>query len=422
MTDTTPDLPGPDLPAPDLAAPAHDDARARRNVAVLVAAQALLGSQMPLIFTVGGLAGLMIAPSPALATIPISLIVFGSMTTAPWLSALMQRYGRRVGFLAGALGGAAGAAVAGWGLWSDQFLVFLFGSYLTGIYMSAQGFYRFAAADTASPAFRPKAISYVMAGGLLSALIGPQLVKLTAEATVVPFVGAYAAVVAINLVGALLFVFLDLPKPAAPAPGAATGRSRAELLRDPRIAVAIICGMVSYALMNLLMTSTPLAVVGCGFTTGNAADIVSAHVIAMFAPSFFTGHLIARFGAIRIVAVGLFLLACAGGVALTGVELTQFFASLVLLGVGWNFGFIGATALLTQAHSPEERGRVQGLNDFLVFGCVTFASLSSGLMMSFGDDVQTGWTAVNLAMLPFLVLAGAALIWLALRPKDALAT
>jgi MFS family permease len=400
--------------------PAHDDSRAKRNVAVLVAAQAILGAQMPLIFTVGGLAGLMIAPSPALATIPISLIVFGSMTTAPWLSALMQRFGRRLGFVVGAMGGAAGAAVSAWGLWIDSCALFLIGSYLTGIYMSAQGFYRFAATDTASEAFRPKAISYVMAGGLLSALLGPQLVKLSVDATVIPFVGSYVFVVVINLAGAWLFAFLDVPKPVPPKPGDAKGRSRRELLRDPRIAVAVICGMVSYALMNLMMTSTPLAVVGCGFTTGNAADIVSAHVIAMYAPSFFTGHLIARFGAMRIVALGLALLAAAGVVALSGVELTQFFVSLILLGVGWNFGFIGATAMLTQAHAPEERGRVQGMNDFLVFGCVTFASLSSGLMMSFGDDVQTGWTAVNLAMLPFLMLAGAALIWLALRPKDAL--
>jgi hypothetical protein len=401
--------------------PAHDDARAKRNVAVLVAAQAVLGAQMPLIFTVGGLAGLMIAPSPALATIPISLIVFGSMTTAPWLSALMQRYGRRLGFVVGAMGGAAGAGVATWGLWVDSFALFLIGSYLTGIYMSAQGFYRFAATDTASAAFRPKAISYVMAGGLLSALIGPQLVKFTVDATVIPFVGSYAFVMVLNIVGAGLFAFLDVPKPAAPQPGASTGRSRAELLRDPKIAVAVICGMVSYALMNLMMTSTPLAVVGCGFSTGDAANIVSAHVIAMYAPSFVTGHLIARFGAMRIVALGLALLAAAGVVALSGVELTQFFVALILLGVGWNFGFIGATAMLTQSHAPEERGRVQGMNDFLVFGCVTFASLSSGLMMSFGDDVQTGWSAVNLAMLTFLILAGAALIWLALRPKDALA-
>jgi hypothetical protein len=163
---------------------------------VLVLAQAILGSQMPMIFVIGGLAGLMIAPSPALATIPISLIVFGSMTTAPWLSAVMQRFGRRIGFFIGCLGGALGGAVSAWGLWIDDFAIFLVGAYLTGIYMSAQGFYRFAAADSASDGFRPKAISYVMAGGLISALIGPQLVKVTTDATVVPFFGTYVVVVA----------------------------------------------------------------------------------------------------------------------------------------------------------------------------------------------------------------------------------
>jgi len=395
-----------------------DDRAAKRNVFVLILAQAFLGAQMPMIFVVGGLAGLMIAPSPALATIPISLIVFGSMTTAPWLSALMQKYGRRVGFFVGALGGALGAGIASLGLYLDNFAVFLIGSYLTGIYMSAHGFYRFAAADSASDDFRPRAISYVMAGGLLSALIGPQLVKFTSDATVVPFLGTYLSVVLINLIGVTLFFFLDVPPPKAPSADAPQARSRRELLRDPKISVAIICGMVSYALMNLMMTSTPLAVVGCGFPTGTAADIVSAHVIAMYAPSFFTGHVIARFGAMRVVALGLFLLALAGVVALMGVELTNFFIALVLLGIGWNFGFIGATAMLTQAHPAHERGRVQGLNDFLVFGCVTLASLSSGVLMSLGETTLAGWNAVNIAMIPFLALAGAALIWLVLRPAD----
>ena len=395
-----------------------DDRAAKRNVFVLILAQAFLGAQMPMIFVVGGLAGLMIAPSPALATIPISLIVFGSMTTAPWLSALMQKYGRRVGFFVGTLGGALGAGIASLGLYLDNFAVFLIGSYLTGIYMSAHGFYRFAAADSASDDFRPRAISYVMAGGLLSALIGPQLVKFTSDATVVPFLGTYLSVVLINLIGVTLFFFLDVPPPKAPSADAPQARSRRELLRDPKIAVAIICGMVSYALMNLMMTSTPLAVVGCGFPTGTAADIVSAHVIAMYAPSFFTGHVIARFGAVRVVALGLFLLALAGVVALMGVELTNFFIALVLLGIGWNFGFIGATAMLTQAHPAHERGRVQGLNDFLVFGCVTLASLSSGVLMSLGETTLAGWNAVNIAMIPFLALAGAALIWLVLRPAD----
>ena len=190
------------------------------------------------------------------------------------------------------------------------------------------------------------------------------------------------------------------------------------MLRDPTILVAMVCAMVSYALMNLIMTSTPLAVVGCGYGTGDAADIVTAHVLAMFIPSFFTGHLIARFGAAPTVGTGLVILAAAGAVALTGVELERFYAALVLLGIGWNFGFIGATTLLSSAHAPEERGRIQGINDLVVFGGVTAASLASGgLMNCSGTGVIAGWQAVNLAMLPFLVLAGASLIWLVLRPR-----
>ena len=180
----------------------------------------------------------------------------------------------------------------------------------------------------------------------------------------------------------------------------------------------MICAMVSYALMNLVMTSTPLAVVGCGYAKDNAADIVSAHVLAMYVPSFFTGHLIARFGAPKIVGIGLVILAGAGAVALSGVKLEQFYLALMLLGVGWNFGFIGATTLLASSYRPEEKGRIQGINDFVVFGGVTAASLSSGVLMNCsGTSVVAGWQAVNVAMLPFLVLAGGSLIWLVMRPK-----
>jgi predicted MFS family arabinose efflux permease len=321
--------------------------------------------------------------------------------------------------VAGALGGALGAAVGAWGLATGSFLLFCLGALFTGIYMSAQGFYRFAAADTASDAYRPKAISWVMAGGLLSAIVGPQLVKVTADAMAVPFLGSYLAVIALNLIGMFIFLGLDIPKPKAPAVGAPVGRTRGELIRTPAIAVAMICATVSYALMNLVMTSSPLAVVGCGFDKGNAADVVTAHVLAMFAPSFFTGHLIARFGVERIIALGLTILAAAGAVAMAGVELENFFIALILLGLGWNFGFIGATTMLTNAQRPEERGRLQGLNDLVVFGGVTLASFASGgLMNCSGGSVQAGWQMVNLAMLPFLVLAGGALIWLWLRPSE----
>ncbi|MCE8511613.1 MFS transporter [Ruegeria pomeroyi] len=397
-----------------------NDSRAKRNVAVLVAAQAILGAQMPMIFTIGGLAGQSLASNVCLATLPISLIVLGSMLSATPISAIMQKWGRRAGFLLGALAGALGGAVGAYGLYLSSFPVFLAGSLLTGVYMSAHGFYRFAAADTASDAFRPKAISYVMAGGLAAAIIGPQLVKATSDAYVIPFLGTYYAVIGVNLLGALLFFFLDIPRPTPPAADSPRGRSRMELLKTPRIAVAVICAMVSYALMNLVMTSTPLAVVGCGYDQGDAADVVTSHVLAMYVPSFFTGHLIARFGVEKVVAAGLVVLAAAGVVALQGVDLNNFFIALILLGLGWNFGFIGATTMLAGAHEPHERGRMQGLNDLLVFGGVTMASLASGgLMNCSGGSPVEGWTAVNLAMVPFLTLAGGALIWLMLRPKEA---
>jgi len=413
-----------------------DDTRARRNVTVLILAQAILGAQMPMIFLVGGLAGQSLASNICFATLPISMIVLGSMLSATPVSAVMQRFGRRAGFFLGAAGGASGAIIAAYGLFVSSFSIFLAGSFLTGIYMSAQGFYRFAAADTASDEYRPKAISYVMAGGLVSAIIGPQLASATSlSLSAIPFVGTYVAVAILNIFGSLLFLFIDIPKPPVPSVDAPRGRSRMELLRTPRIAVAVICAMVSYALMNLVMTSTPLAVVGCGIAGDTtvppflanlfsgeetsalfkiiAGFVVTGHVLAMFAPSFFTGHLINKFGVEKIIGAGLLILAAAGLVALQGVRLENFFVALILLGIGWNFGFIGATSMLAGAHAPHERGRMQGLNDLLVFGGVTFASLASGgLMNCSGGTAQAGWAAVNYAMIPFLILAGGALLWL----------
>ncbi len=392
---------------------------ARRNVGVLAAAQAILGAQMATIFTVGGLAGQSLATNLCFATMPISMIILGSMLTATPLSNLMQKHGRRAGFVVGAAGGAIGAAIGAYALHIGSFWLLLLGSLGTGIYMSSQGFLRFAAVDSAPEHFRAKAISFVMAGGLISAILGPQLVKLTSDAYVIPFLGTYLAVIILNIVGSFFFLFLDIPTPAAPADDAPNGRSRMELLKTPRIAVAVICAMVSYALMNLVMTSTPLAVVGCGFESKDAANIVSAHVLAMFAPSFFTGHIVAKFGVDRVVAAGLAILGGAGLVALSGVELEQFYIALILLGIGWNFGFIGATTMLAGAHTVEERGRMQGLNDMLVFGMVTVASLASGgLMNCSGGNPVDGWSAVNLAMIPFLALAFGALIWLSRQPKE----
>lgn len=394
--------------------------QAKRNVAILVMAQAVLGAQMPIQFILGGLAGMSLASNVCFATLPISMIILGSVFAATPLSSFMQTYGRRAGFMLGAGFGAMGAAISAYGLYIQSFTVFIIGTLFTGVYMSAQGFYRFAAADTSTPEFRPKAISYVLAGGLISAIIGPQLVKATNDITVVPFLGAYIAVIVINLVGSLMFLFLKIPTPPAPSENSPAGRSRMELLKTPVIAVSVICAMVAYSLMNLVMTSTPLAVVGCGYTQDRAADVVQFHVLAMYIPSFFTGHLIARFGAVKIISIGLAILAGAGVTAMSGILLENFFGALILLGIGWNFGYIGATSMLAASYEPEERGRIQGMNDMLVFGGVVVASLASGgLMNCSGGDAQEGWQAVNLAMIPFLALAGGALIWLVMRPERA---
>ena len=390
-----------------------ENSLARRNLIILILAQATVGNQMVMIFIVGGLAGQSLVSNPCFATLPISLIVLGSMLSANPLSLIMQKYGRRAGFLLGTLGGASGGIIGCIGLYLSDFSIFLIGSFLSGIYMSAQGFYRFAATDTASKGFKPKAISYVMAGGLISAIIGPQLVKLTSSSLIIPFLGTYLSVILLNLIGALLFLYLKIPLPRPEQNKYYGSRSYAQILKTPELLVAIICAMVAYALMNLVMTSTPLAVVGCGFTESNAVDIVSMHVLAMFIPSFFTGHLIVRFGNIKIITAGLLILSVSGIVALSGISLANFSIALVLLGIGWNFGFIGATSLLANSHAPEERGKIQGLNDFIVFGGVTVASLASGgLMNCAGSSAASGWNAVNFAMLPFLILAGLAILFL----------
>lgn len=368
---------------------------------------------MPMIFILGGLAGQSLAENICYATLPISMIVLGSMLTAPVLSQVMQKYGRKAGFLLGAFGGAIGATIGALGLYYQSFPLFLFGSLFTGVYMSAQGFYRFAALDTASDALRPKVISYVLAGGLLAAVIGPQLVKATAHALVVPYLATYLAVIALNVFGSVVFLFLAPPVPDTEYQEVGISRTRWQLLQDPKILISMFCAMVSYALMNLMMTSTPLAVVGCGFDENRAADVVSAHVLAMFLPSFFTGHLIAKYGAERIIGIGLVLLTISAFAGLSGVDLGNFFAALILLGLGWNFGFIGATTLLANSYAPSERAKVQGLNDFLVFGSVTAASFGSGWLMNCsGSSVVKGWSSVNIAMLPWLLLAAIALLWL----------
>lgn len=381
---------------------------------ILIWAQSVLGSQMPVHIILGVLSGQHLSSDPSLATLPISVTMLTAMFAAPTLSAIMGRWGRRTGFIIGTAAGTAGALLAAHALRIESFALFCVASGGFGIYMGAHVFYRFAATDIASPAFQPKAISWVMAGGLASAILGPEIAKQFEDLLApVPYAGAYQVVALVNLIGVIPIFFLKIPLPPRRDPKAPKGRAWSKILADPAIVVAMLCAMVAYALMNLVMTASPLAMQAVGFGTGDAADVVRFHILAMFAPSFFTGALISRFGAPRIIALGLAILAGCAIVAVSGVTFTHFALALALLGVGWNFGFIGATALLAGAHRPEEQSRIQGFNDFMVLGLVTVASFGSGALMN-----SVGWNAVNLAMLPALAIAALALGWLVLRVRQ----
>ena len=385
------------------------DNRAKRNVAVLVFAHAVMGSQLAINIIVAGLAGAALADDPSLATLPISIVVVGSLLTTPAMSLFMGRYGRRAGFWVAAFAGAAASALCAQALFIDSFGLFLAGSALLGVYQAAQGYFRFAAADTASAAFQPKAISWVLAGGLLSALLGPEIVRATSGAGAVQYAGAYLVMIALNVIGAAGLTFLDIPTRPRAAKAADTGRPLAAIARQPAFVVAVLSAMVGFAAMSLVMTSTPLAMVGHGFTPDHAADVVRWHIVAMFAPSFFTGSVIVRFGRLPVIAAGLLLLGVCGAIALAGVELHHFYVALIALGIGWNFSFIGATSLLGTTHTAAEQAKVQGLNDFLVLGFVAVGSFGSGALLD-----AVGWNAVQYAMMPALLVALAGLAWLGL--------
>jgi MFS family permease len=401
-------------PIADIAV-ASDDGRAKRNVAVLVFAQAVLGSQLAINIIVAGWAGAVLAPDPSLATLPISIVVVGSLLTAPAMSLFMGRYGRRAGFWVATLAAAVASALCARALFVGSFGLFLTGSVLLGVFQAAQGFFRFAATDTGSDAFKPKAISWVLAGGLLSALLGPQIANTASGAIAsVPYAGAYVAMIVLNAIGAVGLWFLDIPTPPRAAMATDTGRPLAEIVRQPAFIVAVLSAMVGFSAMSLVMTSTPLAMVGHGLTHAHATDVVRWHIVAMFAPSFFTGSVIVRFGRLPVIVAGLLLLGFCGAIAVAGVDLQHFYLALIALGVGWNFSYIGATSLLATTHTRAEQAKVQGLNDFLVLGFVAVGSFASGALLD-----AFGWTAVQYAMVPALLLALAGIAWLAVVQRRA---
>ncbi len=388
------------------------DAFARRNVTLLMGAQALGGASPPIIISLGGIVGQSLASDATLSTLPVSLYNLGlALSTIP-AALLMRRLSRRSAYLLGAsLGGLAGL-VAAFAIMRSDFVLFCIGTAMAGFYGACVHSYRFAATDSAPLAWRPIAISRVMLGGLAAAVIGPQVVIWTRDAIAsAPFAGSFFGQTALALIALPLLLLLRTPPP-PPASAAGAGRPLLEIARTPRFVVAVTAGIVSYGLMSFIMTAAPMAMVGCGHTIGEAALGIQWHVLAMFGPSFFTGRLIARFGKLGMTAIGLALIGASGLMALGGLHLLNFWGSLILLGVGWNFGFIGATSLVTDCYRPEERAKVQALNDFLVFGVVALASFGSGHLLN-----TAGWEMINAVMFPLIAFVLCLLGWLSWRER-----
>lgn len=382
------------------------EAHSQRNIRLLTVAQALGGAGPPIIISLGGLVGQALAPSPALVTLPVSLYNLGlALSTLP-AAYLMRRLGRRSAYLLGALSAAAAGLLAAGGIFAATFLIFCLGTFAAGFQGATVQSYRFAAADGVSGPLKAKAISTVLVGGLFAAVIGPQLVIWTRDAIPsAPFAGSFLSQAALAVLVIPVMLLLRTPGVAASA-AQSGGRTLKAILMSPRYMLAVATGVVSYGLMTFVMTASPVAMVGHGHSIDHAALGIQWHVLAMFVPSFFTGRLIARFGKERIAAVGLLLTGASGAVALAGLDLGHFWVALILLGVGWNFGFIGATAMVTECHSPEERGKAQGANDFIIFGVVAAASFFSGNLLH-----ASGWETINWMIFPAVALVLVPLLW-----------
>ena len=385
---------------------AVNDALARRNALVLAVAQALAGGNNTVIVSTTSIVGAMLAPDKGLATLPITAMVFGMwMGTLP-VGALARRFGRRFALQAGSVFGILSGFVSYTAVLQGSFWLMVAGTFCGGLYAAAHQSYRFAAADTASETFRSKAISFVLAGGVFAAVLGPQLVIWTKDLlSPYMFAASFLGQSVCALLAAIVLQFVRLPQGRAVVHAAS--RPIWEIVRQPRFVVAAACGMASYGMMNMVMTSAPLAMIDCGHSVTDATLGIQWHVMAMYGPSFFTGTLIARYGVERIAGLGLALIAITAVVAISGVTVAHFWIALSLLGMGWNFAFIGATTMVTQCHRAHERTQVQSFNDFLIFGSMAAASFSSGQVLAY-----FGWQAINELIFPVILTVFALLAWL----------
>jgi len=379
---------------------------ARRNVRLLAVCQALAMTANSLVLSTSALVGVALASRPGLATLPIALQFLATMLATIPASLLMGRIGRRGGFLVGAALGIVAGVLASIGILRADFALFCVGAVFVGTFNAFGNYYRFAAVDTAGKAFAGRAVSYVLAGGVVAAFAGPNLAAATrALLPSFEFAGSYLAVIAVYFAAFATVLFVDIPRPARTAV-AETSRPLRVVARQPAFVVAVLSGMLGYGVMSLVMTATPLAMKAGQYSFGSTAFVIQWHVVGMFAPSFVTGRLISRFGVTRIMLVGAILETACVVVNLTGEGIGQFWASLVLLGVGWNFLFIGATTMLTGTHTEAEKARTQAMNDFLIFTTVTLASLSAGVLQA-----SLGWRAVNLGVLPLVLVILGSLAW-----------
>ncbi len=390
------------------------DTTARRNTLRLAIAQAMAGANSTVIYATGGIIGHALAPDKSLSTLPITILVIGMAASTLPAGAISRRFGRRTTFLIGTGCGVLVGLIGATAILLNSFWLFCVGTFFGGAYAAVVLSFRFAATDGVELHLRARALAAVMLGGVFAGVLGPQLIDATMDLwSPYLFAGTYAAQAAVAVINAVVLFGVKLPKPTAIEIHG--GRPLAEIARQTKFMVAVLCGVVSYMLMNLVMTAAPLAMRLNGLSAHSSNLGIQWHVIAMYGPSFVTGRLITRYGPPRIILTGLLLTACSAAVGLTGVNIMHFWLTLILLGLGWNFGFLGASALVLECHRPEERTKVQSFNDFLVFGTMVVGSFVSGDLLT-----SYGWNMVCLVTLPPIVLA--MLVLLVAKPAPQQAT
>jgi len=384
---------------------------AKKNVALLAGCQAMLLTNNVTLISLAALVGYALAENNMLATLPATAYVIGAALTTLPASFFMKRYGRQAGFRFGTVVGIVGAALCCVALWLHSFWLVCAGILVLGVYNAFGQYYRFAAADAASHDFKATAISLVLTGGLVGGMLGPELSKHTRDMFTVPFLGAYASLIVFCLFTLVLLAFLRVPEPST-AERHERGRPLKEIVAQPAFVVAVTGSALGYGVMNLLMTATPLAMGLSGHPYSSAAFVIQWHVIGMYAPSFFTGSLIRRFGVLRIMFIGMVLESLCVTIALSGMLVVNFWWALVSLGIGWNFLYVGGTTLLTECYQPSEKAKAQGMNDFLIFLTTATSSFSSGLLMS-----RDGWAMLNYVAIPVLLVIASAIVWLGLQRR-----